>query len=152
MWRDDGKIEFQPRFYFARYFDDLLVLRSAEYEAHENPALGIRRLKSNKIRLVPSLLREVMDDDAEKIGHVDFLYDYICCHVWFRGAQGRVTPRAAMVVGGPRGGLYDVDISVGENGSLRLNVPSDTVRNLYDEAKQTAATGFDVGQVNFLGP
>ncbi|MEH2626965.1 hypothetical protein V1292_005020 [Bradyrhizobium sp. AZCC 1719] len=148
MWRDDGTIDFQPRFYLARYFDDLLVLRSAEYETHGSPAHGrnpIKRLKSNKVRLVPSLLKEVMDGDLVKIGHVDFSYDYICCHVWFRGAQGRVTPRAAMVVGGRRGGLYDIDLSVAENGSLHLNVPSDTVRNVYEEAKQTAATGFDVG-------
>jgi hypothetical protein len=138
MWRDDGKIEFQPRFYLARYFDELLVLRSAEYEAqaHENP---IKRLISNKIQLVPSLLRPVRDDDLIKIGHVDFSYDYICCHVWFRGA-GRVTPSAAMVLAGPRGSLYDIDLSVAENGSLRLNVPSDTVTNVFEAAEKMAAT------------
>ena len=142
MWRGDGKFDFQPRFYLARYFDDLLVLRSAEYETHGGPAQGgpIKRLKSNEVRLVPSLLREVRDDDLVKIGHVDFSYDYICCHVWFRGAQGRVTPRAAMVVGGRRGSLYDIDLSVAENGSLHLNLPGDTVRNLYEAAEQTAAT------------
>lgn len=142
MWRDDGKISFQPRFYLARYFDELLVLRSAEYEAHENPPhrSPIKRLRSNKLRLVPSLLREVMDDDLRKIGHVDFSYDYICCHVWFRGAPGRTTPRASMVLAARRGsGLYDIELSVAENGSLRLNVPSDSVTNVFEAAKQTAA-------------
>jgi hypothetical protein len=140
-WRDDGKIDFQPRFYLARYFDELLVLRSAEYEAHENPAHEnpIKRLKANKLRLVPSLLRPVRDDDLVKIGHVDFSYDHICCHVWFRGA-GRMTPSAAMVLAGPRGSLYDIDLSVAENGSLCLNVPRDTVTNVFEAAKKTAAT------------
>jgi len=133
MWRGDGKIYFQPRFYLARYFDGLLVLRSAEYEAHEG---AIKRLKSNKIRLVQSLLRPVRDDDLVKIGHVDFSYDYICCHVWFRGAPDRVTPSAAMLLGGPRGSLYDIDLSVAENGSLRLHGPNDTVRNVFEAAKQ----------------
>jgi hypothetical protein len=137
LWRDDGKIDFQPRFYFARYFDELLMLRSAEYEAGENHS--IRRLKSNKLRLVPSLLRPVRDDDLVKIGHVDFSYDYVCCHVWFRGAPGRATPRAAIVLTGPRGSLYDIDLSVAGDGSLRLRLPSDTVTNVFEAAKQTAA-------------
>ena len=80
-WRGDGKIDFQPRFYFARYFDGLLLLRSTEYEVGENRS--VKRLRSNKLRLVPSLLRPVRDDDLIKIGHVDFSYDYVCCHVWF---------------------------------------------------------------------
>jgi hypothetical protein len=131
MWRGDGKIDFQPRFYLARYFDGLLVLRSAEYEANES---AIERLKSNKLRLVPSLLRPVTDDDLVKIGHVDFSYDYIFCHVWFRGTPDRVTPSAAMLLGGPRGSLYDIDLSVAENGSLRLHVSNDTVRNVFEAA------------------
>jgi hypothetical protein len=133
-WRDDGKIDFQPRFYLARYFDELLMVRSAEYEAGENHS--IRRLKSNKLRLVPSLLRPARDDDRVKIGHVDFSYDYVCCHVWFRG--GSATPRASMVLAAPRGSLYDIDLSVAGDHSLRLRVPSDTVTNVCEEAKRQA--------------
>lgn len=140
-WRDDGKIDFQPRFYLARYFDELLMLRSAEYEAGESRS--IKRLKSNKLRLVPSLLRPVRDDDLFKIGHVDFKYDYVCCHVWFRGALGSKTPRAAMVLAGPRGSLYDIDLSVAADGSLRLRLPGDTVTNVFNAAKR---------QAEFLGP
>jgi len=140
-WRDNGKIDFQPRFYFARYFDELLMLRSAEYEAGEN--YSIKRLKSNKLQLVPSLLRPVRDDDLAKIGHVDFSYDYVCCHVWFRGAPGSATPRAAMVLAAPRGGPYDIDLSVAEDGSLRLRLPGDTVTNVIEAAKR---------QAEFLGP
>jgi hypothetical protein len=137
MWRDDEKIDFQPRFYLTRYWDDLLLLRSAEYEANENPTHGnlIMRLKSNKLQLVPSLLRGVIDDDAEKIGHVDFSYDYTCCHVWFRDAKSRETPRMAMLVGGQRGGLYDIDLSVAKDGSLHLTVPVETVSNLFEAAR-----------------
>ena len=112
LWRDDGKIDFQPRFYFARYFDELLVLRSAEYEAGENRT--ITRLKSHSLELVPSLLRSVRDDDELKIGHVDFSYDHVCCHVWFPGAPGSVLPRAAIVLAAPRGSSYDIDLSVAE--------------------------------------
>ena len=135
-WRGDGKIDFQPRFYFARYFDGLLLLRSTEYEVGENRS--VKRLRSNKLRLVPSLLRPVRDDDLIKIGHVDFSYDYVCCHVWFRGAPGSVSPRAATVLAGRRGSLYDIDLSVAEDGSLRLNVPSETVTNVFEAARQDA--------------
>lgn len=137
LWRDDGKIDFQPRFYFARYFDELLVLRSAEYEAGENRT--ITRLKSHSLELVPSLLRSVRDDDELKIGHVDFSYDHVCCHVWFPGAPGSVLPRAAIVLAAPRGSSYDIDLSVAEDGSLRLRLPSDTVANVIESAKRQAA-------------
>jgi hypothetical protein len=133
MWRGDGKIDFQPRFYLARYYDELLMLRSVEYLTQEKV---VKQLKSNKFRLVPSLLRSVGDNDLAKIGHVDFSYAHICCHVWFRGAQGAVAPKAAMILTDRRGSSYDIDLSVAENGALRLNVPSNTVTNVYEAASE----------------
>jgi hypothetical protein len=142
MWRGDGLVEFQPRFYFARYFDDLLVLRSAEYEASNNPSSEgpIKRLRSNSIRLVPSLLRPLKSEDVDKIGHVDFSYDHVCCHVWFRNPQNAAIPRGALIVGGPRGGGYDIDLSVTSGGSLRLEVPNECVRNVFLAAERAAAS------------
>lgn len=135
-WRDDGKIDFQTRFYVARYFDELFVLQSAEYEVGED--YSIKRLKSNRLRLVPSLLRPVRDGDLANIGHVDFSYDHVCCHVGFRGELGSAMPRAAMILAAPRGGPYDVDLSVAEDGSLRLRLPGDTVTNVFEAAKRQA--------------
>ncbi len=135
-WRGcDGKLDFQPRFYFARYFEDLLMLRSAEYEAGENNS--VKRLTRNKLQLVPSLLRPVRDDDLTRIGHVDFSYDYVCCHVWFP-APGNAIPMASLVLAAPRGSLYDIDLSIAVDGSLRLQLPGDTVTNVFDAAKETA--------------
>jgi hypothetical protein len=44
-----------------------------------------------------------------------------------------------MVLAGRRGGLYDVDLSAAEDGSLRLTLPGDTVTNVIEAAKQTAS-------------
>jgi len=135
-WRGDGKLDFQPRFYLARYHDGLLMLRSTEYEAGENHS--IKRLISNKLQLVPSLLRPVRPDDRLKIGHVDFSHDHVCCHVWFPRASGSATPEAALVLAGPRGSLYDINLSVAEDGSLNLQLPGETVTNVFEAAKATA--------------
>lgn len=86
---------------------------------------------------MPSLFRGV-DDDRVRIGHVDFTYDHVCCHVWFSGPSGAATPKGAMNLAAPRGRFYDIDLSVAENGSLRLNVPNSTVKNVFEAAEQFA--------------
>jgi hypothetical protein len=134
VWRDHKHLDFQARFYLTRYFEGLLMIRSAEFET-EGPS--IKGMKSNQLRLVASALRDVLPDDRAKIGHVEFSPDHICCHVWFR-QPGRVEPKGAMILASPKGGDYDIDVSVAEDGSLRLTLPSNTTKNILEAANPQA--------------
>ncbi len=138
-WRD-GKLEFQTRFYFAKYFGELLALRSVEYEIAECK-LNMRPL-SDYVTLVPSQLRELRSEDRESIGHVEFSFDYICCHVWIH-ESGQKSPKGAIILAGPKGGDYDVEVSIAEDGSLlRLTIPSGTQENVLDAVNRQAETEF----------
>lgn len=135
MWRDDEHVDFQARFYLTRYHGELLLVRSAEFEIGEDRS--IKQMKSNEVRLVPSILRDERFDDLAKIGHVDFDYDQVCCHVWFREPR-RAQPKGAMILAAPKGGDYDIEVSVAADGSLRLTLPSATTKNILEVTNRQA--------------
>jgi hypothetical protein len=123
-----GAVTFQGRFYKTIYFDDALLIRSAEFEKLPDRVV----VKSNRLTVVPPLFKSVEEYDKTLIGPIGFDYEIICCHVWIKSKQ-KATPEAAIMIGAPEGGSIEVRLAVNADGSGHLEIPASCISALIEQ-------------------
>jgi len=82
----EDAIRLFPFFYKTTYWRDALVLRTASFEPLNS---GELRLKTNDITVIPPLLKGINEYDVAELGHVDFTYRAVCCHVLINKPSNR---------------------------------------------------------------
>jgi hypothetical protein len=94
------------------------VLRTASFESFQENEL---RLKTNEIKLIPPLLKEINEYD---LAGVDFSYRALCCHVRLNKPSNRVM-------------FFIEERESGEDALLRLDVPGELhiSKHLKDKIK-----------------
>jgi hypothetical protein len=124
LWEvnSDGSIGLFPSFFYkTTYWRDALVLRTASFESFQDNEL---RLKTNEIKLIPPLLKEINEYDLAELGSVDFSYRALCCHVRLNKPSNRVM-------------FFIEERESGQDALLRLDVPGELhiSKHLKDKIK-----------------
>jgi hypothetical protein len=118
---DDSIGIFPSFFYKTTYWRDALVLRTASFESIQDNKLV---LKTNELKLIPPLLKEIHDYDPAELGSVDFSYRALCCHVRLKKPSNRVM-------------FFIEERESGQDALLRLDVPGELhiSKHLKDKIK-----------------
>jgi len=83
---EDDSLAFTPMFYKTTYWRDALIIRSVRLNETSSETFQIA---NNDLVLIPPLLKQASDYDLNEMGHTDFGYRAICCHIVIEKSESR---------------------------------------------------------------
>jgi hypothetical protein len=82
----DDSLAFTPIFYKTTYWRDALIIRSVRLNEVGSETF---QLANNDLVLIPPLLKQTSNYDLSEMGHTDFGYRAICCHIVIEKSKNR---------------------------------------------------------------